>query len=209
MTSSAVPKWLELAREIQAIAQTGDTYALNDFQSQRYARLAEIAAEMIGVCTGVDPTEITGLFLQQRGYATPKVDVRAGIISDGRLLLVQEKMDGGWTLPGGWADVGDLPSQAAEREVWEEAGLEVRARRLVGVYDANRTGPLELFHAYKLVFLCDVLGGTARAGDETLDVAYFGENEMPLRLSGERTHPRHIQAIFACYQNPSHPVIFD
>ena len=209
MTSSTLPRWLEWAREIQAIAQTGDTYALNNFQHQRYTRLAEIAAEMIGDCAGLDQTEITGRFLQQRGYATPKVDVRAGIISGGRLLLVQEKMDGGWTLPGGWADVGDLPSRAAEREVWEEAGLEVRARRLVGVYDANRTGPLELFHAYKLVFLCDVLGGTARAGEETLAVAYFGENEMPPRLSGERTHPRHIQDVFACYQNPSLPVTFD
>lgn len=209
MTLSQIPQWLVWVREIQAIAQTGDAYALNDYQHQRYSRLAEIAAEMAAACSGQEPQVIGGMYMRQHGYATPKVDVRAAVFRDGRLLLVQEKLDRGWTLPGGWADVGDLPSQAAEREAREEAGIDVRARRLVGVYDANRTGPLELFHAYKLVFLCDWLSGIPRAGDETLAVDFFAPAEIPLALSGERTLPRHIQDAFACVQNLGLPVIFD
>jgi ADP-ribose pyrophosphatase YjhB (NUDIX family) len=204
-----VPQWLEWAREIQAIAQTGDAYALNDFQHQRYARLAEIAAEIIRSHTSLEQAEIYHAFQQQRGYATPKVDVRAAIFQEGKLLMVQEKTDDGWTLPGGWADVGDLPSQAAEREAWEEAGVTVRARRLVGLYDANRTGELELFHAYKLVFLCDFLSGTPKAGEETRAVAFFDRDQLPSILSGERTLPRHIEDAFACQQNSDLPVVFD
>lgn len=209
MTSLEIPRWLAWAREIQAIAQTGDAYALNEFQHKRYTRLVEIAAEMISASSSLEMGEISRIYSRQRGYATPKVDVRAAIIMDGKLLLVQEKIDGGWTMPGGWADVGDLPSRSAEREAWEEAGVHVKARRLVGVYDANRTGPLELFHAYKLVFLCDVLSGTAQAGDETLAAAFFSRDQIPPDLSGERTRPRHIEDAFACSQNSDLPVVFD
>jgi 8-oxo-dGTP pyrophosphatase MutT (NUDIX family) len=96
-------------------------------------------------------------------------------------------MDGGWTLPGGWADVGEFPSQAAEREVWEEAGFCVKTHKVIGVYDTNRTQPLELFHAYKIVFLCDLISGEAKPSNETSEVAFFGREELPEVLSGERT----------------------
>jgi ADP-ribose pyrophosphatase YjhB (NUDIX family) len=145
----------------------------------------------------------------QLGYATPKVDVRAAVFQDGRLLLVRERSDGGWTMPGGWADVENIPSQAAEREVWEEAGYRVRARQLVGVYDANRTGPLEIFHAFKILFLCDLLGGEAQPSLETSEVAFFGPDEIPEPLSGERTKLRHIQAAFAALADPLRPAEFD
>lgn len=209
MTDTIPPRWLEWAREIQALSQTGYHYSENEYQRERYHRLTEIAAEMIAENSNGSFNPLMAVFQGQQGYATPKVDVRGAVFKDGKLLLVRERSDGGWTMPGGWADVGDVPSESAEREVLEEAGFQVRARKVVGVYDANRTGPLELFHAYKLVFLCDVLGGQARVSNETTEVSFFGLDEIPPFLSGERTRIRHIQAAFAMLADPSRPTEFD
>jgi ADP-ribose pyrophosphatase YjhB (NUDIX family) len=209
MTNLPVPRWLEWAREIQALAQTGNTYALNDYQRERYNRLSEIAAEIVCESSVLPLDEVTNIFGKQAGYATPKVDVRGAVFQDNKLLLVQENTDGGWTLPGGWADVGDLPSSAVEREVLEEAGFVVKARRLVGIYDANRIRPLGLFHAFKLMFLCELVGGEARASSETSAVSFFSPQEIPRELSGERTLPRHIEDAFACHYDPLRPVVFD
>jgi ADP-ribose pyrophosphatase YjhB (NUDIX family) len=203
------PRWLEWAREIQALAQTGSHYAENDYNRERYRRLTEIAAEIICEHTQLAFKPLVDVFSAQTGYATPRVDVRGAVFKENKLLLVRERMDGGWTLPGGWADVGDVPSKAAEREVYEEAGFLVQARKLVGVYDANRIGPLEIFHAFKIVFLCDLLSGEARPSNETTEVAFFGKDEIPSRLSGERTKPRHIQDVFAALANPDLQAVFD
>jgi ADP-ribose pyrophosphatase YjhB (NUDIX family) len=201
--------WLRLGREIQAIAQTGTHYADNQFDRLRYQRLSEIAAEIIAGHSSLEQSQVLELYLAQKGYATPRVDVRAAVFRDGKLLMVRERMDGRWTMPGGWADVGDLPSEAAERETWEEAGFRVRARKLVGVYDANRSGPLEIFHAFKLVFLCDLLGGEAQTSMETSEVAFFGEEEIPPVLSGDRTRPRHILDAYAAYRDAGVEAVFD
>jgi ADP-ribose pyrophosphatase YjhB (NUDIX family) len=204
-----VPRWLAWAREIQALAQTGEAYAVNDWQRERYRRLTEIAAEIISEHANRPVEPIIESFELQPGYATPKVDVRGAVFRDERLLLVREKRDGGWTMPGGWADVGDTPALGTAREVWEESGFRVEARRLVGVYDANRSQPLELYHAIKLVFLCDIVGGEARTSNETSEVAFFGEDEIPAPLSGERTRPRHIEHAFAALRDPQWKSLFD
>jgi ADP-ribose pyrophosphatase YjhB (NUDIX family) len=204
-----LPRWLEWAREIQALSQTGYHYSENEYQRQRYRRLSEIAAEIISEHTGLEVSRLVEIFSAQNGYATPRVDVRGAVFRNGKLLLVRERMDGGWTMPGGWADVGNVPSEAAEREVWEEAGFRVKACKVIGVYDANRVGPLELFHAFKIVFLCDLIGGEARPSDETSEVAFFGPDEIPPILSGERTHPRHILDAFAALKDQNIPTIFD
>jgi ADP-ribose pyrophosphatase YjhB (NUDIX family) len=164
---------------------------------------------MIASSSELEFPALVSLFKAQTGYATPRVDVRAAVFQDNRLLMVRERQDGGWTLPGGWADVGDVPSEAAEREVLEEAGFIVKARKLIGVYDANRTGPLELFHAYKLIFLCDLLGGEAAPSPETSEVNFFTLEEIPAGLSGERTRPRHILDAFEANRNPERLAIFD
>lgn len=209
MTEQATPRWLDWAREIQALSQTGYHYAENDYQRQRNQRLSQIAAEIFSEYTNLPYKRLAHLFLAQDGYATPRVDVRGAVFQGDKLLLVRERADGGWTMPGGWADVGDIPSQAAEREVWEEAGFHVKATRLIGVYDANRVGPLELFHAFKLVFLCDLIDGHARPSIETSEVAFFGRDEIPYMLSGERTYPRHIQDAFSALEHPTLPTKFD
>ena len=203
------PRWLIWAREIQALSQTGFHYAENEYQRQRYQRLFEIAAEIISEHTDLETSSLVKTFKSQIGYATPRVDVRGAVFRDGKLLLVRERLDGGWTMPGGWADVGDLPSAAVEREVWEEAGFRVKARKVVGVYDANRADPLELFHAFKIVFLCEILSGEARPSNETSEVTFFGWDEIPGVFSGERTKLRHIQDAFAAYQDMTCPTVFD
>ena len=141
MKSDIIPAWLKWAREIQAIAQTGSHFANNEYHLQRYQRLSEIAAEILSVHTTLEAETIKAIFYDQIGYATLRVDVRGAIFRSGELLLVRERVDGGWTLPGGWADVGERPSFAIEREVWEEAGFRVQAKRMIGVYDANRLDP--------------------------------------------------------------------
>lgn len=202
------PRWLEWAREIQAISQTGLHYAENIYQKQRYIRLLEISAQIISENADVEYGDLVNIFSQQIGYATPRIDVRGAVFQAENLLFVRERMDGGWTMPGGWVDVGDTPSTAVEREVFEESGFEVEARKVIGVYDANRTGPLEIFHAFKIVFLCDIVAGEARISDETSEVAFFSQRELPNSLSGERTRPRHIDDAFKALSKEI-PTIFD
>ncbi len=204
-----VPRWLDWARQIQALAQTGLHYSTDEYNRQRYQRLLEIAAEIVAEAGKLDYSKVYHLFREPIGYATPRVDVRAAIFQGDRLLLVRERMDGGWTMPGGWADVGDIPSEAAEREAFEEAGLRVKARKVIGIYDANRLGPLELFHAFKIVFLCDLIGGQPTPSHETSEVGFFGVDEIPAVLSGERTLPRHIADAFRAHADPAVPTVFD
>jgi len=148
-------------------------------------------------------------FLVQPGYATPKVDVRGAVIRDDKILLVQERADERWCMPGGWADVGDLPSEMVAREVWEESGFNVVARKVIGVYDANRSGvPIEFYHAYKLVFLCDIIGGQARPSNETLAVDFFRLDDLP-PLSAARTNERHLAEVYAHLQDRHRPAAFD
>ena len=203
-----LPQWLNWAREIQAIAQTGLHFTENEYQQQRFQRLSEISAEILGSYTNLNSEDMLKIFDNQIGYATPRVDVRGATFQDGNLLLVRERVDGGWTIPGGWADVGDIPSGAVEREVLEETGFEVKARKVIGIYDANRTGPLEIFHAFKIVFLCEIIGGEPRPSFETSEVAFFSQDEIPHILSGERTRQRHIHDAFVALSE-DRPTIFD
>lgn len=209
MRDAKPPRLLEWAREIQALAQTGHYFAKDDFQRARYSRLMEIAAEMVSENSGVDFLPLVDAFASQIGYATPKIDVRAAVFRDQKLLLVRERIDGGWTLPGGWADVGDTPSKAAEREVWEEAGFHVEATKIIGVYDANRMDPIEVFHAFKILFLCRILDGKAQTSNETSDVGFFGKGAIPANFSPNRTSMRHIEDAFAAAGNPECPAVFD
>jgi ADP-ribose pyrophosphatase YjhB (NUDIX family) len=209
MVEIIVPHWLKWAREIQALAQTGIHYAVNDFDRERYRRLSEIAAEIISSHSNLDKLLLEEVFTTQIGYATPRIDVRGVVFNKKELLLVRERSDGKWTLPGGWADVGDIPSQAAEREVREEAGFTVKAKKVIGVYDANRSGPLELFHAFKIIFLCDLLTGEATPSTETSEVGFFAKVNIPMDLSYQRTNSRFIQDAFNALEFPDVSTVFD
>ena len=209
MSDDVVPRWLEWAREIQAVSQTGLTYASSEYETQRYQRLTEIAAEIVQTHTGLSRERLLQDFSAQAGYATPKIDVRGAVVRNGQILLVQERVDERWCMPGGWADVGDLPSEMVVREVWEESGFQVVPRKVIGVYDANRSGrPLELYHAYKIIFLCEITGGEARPSDETLDARFFAFDDLP-PLSTSRTHQRHLAEVEAHLRDPERQAAFD
>jgi ADP-ribose pyrophosphatase YjhB (NUDIX family) len=209
MAQTDIPKWLEWARELQAISQTGLAFSQSPYDTQRYRSLMEMAAEIMAAHTTLPKAEIIESFSAQPGYATVKVDVRGAMVREGRILLVQERRDERWCMPGGWADVGETPSEMVAREVWEESGFRARPVKLVGVFDANRSNrPLESFHAYKIVFLCEILGGEARGSDETLGADFFGFDALP-PLSTDRTNERHLAEVLAHLNDPDRPTAFD
>src|ERR1041384_3810297 len=160
--------WIGLSQRLQAIAQTGLAYAQDPYDRERYQEILHLSAEML---TGDEPVPTrvaASLFSLERGYATPKVDVRGVVFRDGKLLLVREREDGCWALPGGWADVGLSPAECVQKEVREESGLIVRATRLLAVWDRNKhPHPPHMFHIYKLVFYCELVGGSPSAEGET------------------------------------------
>jgi len=202
-------RWLEWAREIQAISQTGLYFCSNEFDQIRYRRLVDLASEIYAEYTGVASEQMQSLFLDETGYATPKVDVRAAVFLQGRLLLVREKMDGLWSMPGGWADVNEAPSAMVAREVREESGLDVRAAKLIGVFEANRDrDPVQVYHAYKVVFLFEILGGEICTSNETTAVDFFLPDDLP-PFSLARTPPRVVEEAFAHLSDPQRLARFD
>lgn len=209
MTENEQHRWLDWARELQALGQTGLTYGENAYDLERYRRLQEIAAEIVETHTMLSQATVLENFRMQAGYATPKVGVRGAAVRDGQILLVQERCDGRWCMPGGWADLGEGPSQMVQREVKEESGFEVVVQKLIGVYDANRRQqPVEYYHAYKIVFLCEIVGGEARPSVETTAVDFFPFDALP-PLSNNRTDERHLQDVLAHLQNGHRPAAFD
>ncbi len=210
MTDTPHDKWLDWAREIQALSQTGLTYTKNEYDLLRYQRLQAIAAEIVAAHTTLPEAAILENFRLQPGYATPKIDVRGAVIQAGRVLLVRERSDGGWTMPGGWGDVGETPSEMVAREVWEESGYRVHVDRLVAIYDANRIPGtrLDFYHAYKLIFLCTITGGEPRPSNETSAIDFFPLEKLP-PLSSYRTSQAMLAEAFAHFQDPSRPARFD
>jgi ADP-ribose pyrophosphatase YjhB (NUDIX family) len=189
---------LEWAQQIQAIAQNGLAYSQNEFDIERYHQLRAIAAQMMVTGFNFEASQILGEFNRQVGYATPKIDVRAAVFDADKILLVQEKEDGCWTLPGGWADVGVSPSECAVKEVYEESGYHVQIVKLLAVYDRNHIRhdhPPLVHHVYKIFFQCELIGGTPTESIETTDIAFFGEQEIP-QLSLTRIVPSQITRMF-------------
>jgi ADP-ribose pyrophosphatase YjhB (NUDIX family) len=203
------PTWLAWVQQVQALAQSGLAYCTNPFDIERYQALRQLAADMLATCTQTDVPTVRGLFESQSGYATPKVDVRGAVFQDNRLLLVRERSDGGWTLPGGWADVNEAPSQAVEKEVLQESGFQVRASKVLAVYDRSLHGhPPYIFHSYKLFFRCDLLGGSPTDSIETSGAAFYSMDEIP-PLSLLRVTPEEIDRMFHHHHHPDLPTDFD
>jgi ADP-ribose pyrophosphatase YjhB (NUDIX family) len=207
---SIEPAWVKWARNLQAIAQTGLHFSESEYDLERYRKILEISSEIFANYSGGSLALIRGLFENQTGYATPKVDVRGVVFRDDKLLMVQERSDGLWTLPGGWADVNDSPSEAVEREIVEESGFRVKAERMIAVFDRAKQGnpPPFPFHVYKLFIGCRLLGGEATTSMETTGVEFVGEHEIP-PLSLTRNTGAQIKFCFAARKNPDQPCQFD
>ena len=173
---------MEWARELRAIGQTGLHYSENAYERERYERVRQIAAEMLARCSTLEPGEVVELDAADFAYVTPKVDVRGIVFRGDRVLLVREVADDGrWTVPGGWADVNDAPSEAVVREIAEESGYEARPVSLLAVYDREKQGHVPPYpvHVYKLFFHCEITGGSPETDHETSDVGFFDVDELP------------------------------
>lgn len=201
--------WSSLAERIQAIAQNGLTYATTPYDVERYSELSTIAASM---SAGPEPQRIAlaaELFTTERGYATPRLDVRAAVFAESRVLLVRERADGCWALPGGWAEVGQSAAESIEREVREESGYIVKAMKLLACWDRNKhPHPPIPPHAYALVFRCELLGGAPSTTGDTTEVGFFAEDQIP-ELSLTRTLPEQIGFVFQCLRDPDASTAFD
>jgi len=173
-------KILKIARRLQAIAQAGLHYAENDFDRERYSELRSLSVDLAACVSDAEPGKISGLFTGETGFQTPKVDVRAVVIKDGKVLLARERSDSKFSLPGGFADINYSPAEVAVKEVREETGLNVTPERLLAVIDTDRHNfpPLE-YHYYKIAILCNLTGGELSDSTETTDAGFFDFDRLP------------------------------
>jgi len=202
--------WIDWAEQIRTIAQNGLTFARCEFDLERYHRLQTIAHQMTALLSGAPLSNVEGFFLPENGYATPKIDLRAGVFKDGKILLVKERADGRWALPGGWGDVGEPPAFGIEREVQEESGYTARAMKLVALRD-TRQPPYHMVsphHIYKLLFLCELTGGAPQENIEISDIGFFAPDALP-ELSLSRTMAEDIHLLLAHKQQPELATYFD
>jgi len=209
-TPPQTTRWLEWCSRLQALAQTGLTYAQDPFDIARYQALREIAAEMLATGTATDIAVTRRLLDTDSGYASPKVDVRGVVFRDGKLLLVRERSDGRWSLPGGWADVNESPAENVVREIFEESGFQTRVRKILAVFDRSKHPhePAFPFHVYKMFLHCEIIGGAATASVETAAVGFFAEAELP-ELSNTRITREQILRMFEHQRQPDLPTDFD
>ncbi|MGB3633832.1 MAG: NUDIX hydrolase [Rubrobacteraceae bacterium] len=203
------PIWLRWVKRLQSIAQDGLTYTRDGYDVERYGQLQEVAAEILSAHTTGDLEEVRELLELETGPATPKVDVRAAVFREDQLLLVRETEDGLWSLPGGWADVGETAAEATVRETYEESGYRVRAVKLISAYDRDRHGhPPIPYYVYKLNFLCEIQEEVSATELDSAGAAFFREEEIPA-LSLTRVTPAQVSRFFEHYRQPGLPTDFD
>lgn len=202
--------WLDWARRMQAIAQNGLTFAKDPFDQERYEQLRQLAAEALAAGSTLDFGQALEIAAAGSGYATPKVDVRGVVFRDDALLLAQEKSDGCWSLPGGWADVSSSPAENVTREIVEETGFQTRAVKILALYDREKHPhePPYVQHVYKVFVRCEIVGGAAAVSNETTAVGFFGEHALP-ELSLARVTPAQIARCFEHLRQPELATDFD
>ena len=201
-------------QKIHALSQTGLAYPQSDYDRERYEEIRNISLQVLGGLSDVSIAQIIQLFPNEKGYVTPKVDIRAIVFrGTDQILMVQEKMDENrWTVPGGWADVGYTPFEVAEKEAWEETGMRVKATRLLAVFDKSRhEHPFEPWYVYKFFILCEVTGGELmQQTTETSGAAWIDfDVAATLPLSLYRVTREQLELIFKFAENPDFPVICD
>lgn len=202
-------KWLQWATRLQSIAQAGLTYGENQYDLDRYQQIRDLSIEIMHEYTDISYNKIRDLFASETGYQTPKVDIRASVIKNDKILLVKEKTDGAWSLPGGWADVNSSAGESAIRECYEEAGAIVLPKRLIAVHLANkRNNPLFPYTIYKIFVECEFIENKFTENTETLDARFFPPDSLPT-LSEERNTKKQIEMCFAAKNEKVFEAIFD
>ncbi len=201
-------KWLEWAVELQSLAQAGLTYGRDVYDRERYERIREISAEMVAHQTEIPVEKVKNLFCNETGYQTPKLDTRAAIFDEDRILLVREN-NGKWSLPGGWVDVNVSVKENTIKEVKEESGLNVPADRIIAVQDrAKHNHPPYAYGVCKIFVLCTVTGGCFEQNSETTEYRYFDMENLP-PLSEEKNTAEQIAMCFSAYHNEQWITVFD
>lgn len=202
-------KWLKWAIELQSLAQTGLTYTKDVYDRERYERIREISAEMLTEKTEISIEKVKDLFCGETGYQTPKLDTRAAIFKDNKILLVHEN-NGTWALPGGWCDVLESVKSNTEKEVREETGLNVNAVKIISVQDRNKHNkPVYAYGICKIFVLCEVLGGSFIENTETTETRYFSLEDLPLNLAEEKTSRAQIAMCFEAFADKNWQTQFD
>lgn len=201
--------WLNIAKEIQSIAQAGLTYSENKYDLDRYEQLRSLSVRILETYSGEPAERVRNLFASEKGYQTPKVDVRGVVFREGRILMVREANDGLWTLPGGWADVNYSPFEIAQKEILEEAGIHTIPRRLLAVFDKMKhPHPPDIYHVYKLFVRCDDSGQPTQPGLETTDTAWVERNNIP-ELSPLRITREQVLTMFEYLDHPEKETLCD
>jgi ADP-ribose pyrophosphatase YjhB (NUDIX family) len=198
--------WLEWLRTLTTVSQAGLAYSKDPFDRERYEQLKCLCAEIVAAHSGQPLSDAQRLLEVEKGYPTPKVDVRGVVFRNGRVLMVRESSDGRWSLPGGWADLGLSPAQVAVKEVLEETGFTVRATKLLEVTGVHPAP--SLFSVYKLFLRCELVGGEAATSHETTAVDFFARDALP-ELSERRTRREHLERVFRHFDEPDRPTGFD
>lgn len=194
--------WLETAKKLQSIAQTGLFYSTSPYDRERYEQIVNLCNELIAHYGNQSVSRIKNLFNIDNGYITPKVDIRSVIFKDDQILMVKEKSDGKWTVPGGWADIGYTPYEIAVKETSEEAGLKVKPISVLSIVDKKcHPHPPSPFYSYKIFILCEIIGGILQASTETIDARFFPLNKIP-ELSEERLTPDQLNIVIERFKNP-------
>jgi ADP-ribose pyrophosphatase YjhB (NUDIX family) len=202
-------KWLEWASELQSIAQAGLTFGENQYDLDRYQQIRDLSVEILHEYTDIDHNKIRDLFASETGYQTPKVDIRASVFFNDKILLVNEKIDGKWSLPGGWADVNSSVSESAVRECFEEAGAVVKPKRIVAIHLGNKHNNSNFpFTIYKIFVECEFLEYSFKENTETLDAGFFEPDKLP-ELSFTRNTPDQIKMCFDAKKSKLFETIFD
>ena len=198
---------ISLAMELQSIAQNGLAYTRDAFDKERFERVREIAAEIMAMKTELPLEKVKNVFCGEYGYQTPKLDTRAAIFQDGKILLVKEQ--GGWSLPGGWCDYNQTAASNTVKEAKEEAGLDVKPVKLIAIQDRNRHNfPQYANPICKIFSLCEVLGGSFQKNIETTESGFFSLDELP-SLNGDKNTLEQIQMCFDAAADPDWKVLFD
>lgn len=202
--------WLNWAKQIKAISQAGKAYTKDGYDEERFEQLQVISHQMLASLADQPVIKVDNLFIPEQGYPTPKVDLRAGVIKNNKILLVRERTDDRWSLPGGWADVNEAPKEGIIREVYEESGFRVDNPRFIGLKDRalHPYFPLSVQHIYKLFFLCDFVGGVPTINLEVSKIDFFALDELP-ELSTGRVLYEDIAMVFEHYNNPSTTIYID
>ncbi len=202
-------KWLDIAKKLQSIAQAGLEYSKDKYDLERFEEIRKVSIDIMECYTDIEREKIKNLFAGETGYQTPKIDIRAAVFHENKILMVKEKLDNRWSLPGGWADIDLSLKENLIKEAMEEAGEKIIPERILAVYDRNRNTNILFPHSvYKIFVQCKYLESKFVENIETEETGFFSVDQLP-ELSETRNTASQIKMCFRYKDKPFHEPYFD